>query len=212
VAANPSHELDPLNLLPTGHERAMLLPSERLLLYALVLAFQPLRVLEIGFCQGGSASIMLGALQRRKSARLVSIGPCPEVPVNLVNHPQFKCVAGRSPDAIAEAVGLLGGSLDFCFIDADHSENAVFQDSTAIVAHLEPGGYILYHDCYYPPVAHGITRFVAKHREFMDAGIIGRFGRHIGGSHWGGLRLISRSADLEECEPRSSSAKLEVDQ
>jgi len=183
---------EPIHSLPPGHERAMMSLDERLLLYALVYAFQPQRALEIGFAKGGSACIIAAAMHSRGLGQFVSIDPAPDIPPELARHPRFHCMCGKSPEAVPLAAKALGGTVDFCFIDGNHNEDQVYADSVAVTACLSSVGYILYHDSYYPPVARGIARFLKEYSDFSDGGTLARFGGHTNGEHYGGLRLLGR--------------------
>ena len=51
------------------------------------------------------------------------------------------------------------GSLDFVFIDGDHSEDEVFADITAWMPKLKPRGLIAGHDMHWPSVQAGVNKF-----------------------------------------------------
>ncbi|MGH7137569.1 MAG: class I SAM-dependent methyltransferase [Pirellulales bacterium] len=177
-------------------QAAMLARQEQLLLYSLIYALEPKRVLEIGFAAGGSSRIILAAIcaTSRTGQRLVSIDPQPTTVPEWTTDPRFELVRDTSPQAIPHAVELLGGAIDFCLIDADHSEASVYADSGAVAPHIASEGYVLYHDAYYPTVASAVDRFLDGHAEFIDCGIIARFHSKKEPSPWGGFRLLRRVA------------------
>ncbi|HQU44772.1 MAG TPA: class I SAM-dependent methyltransferase, partial [Pirellulales bacterium] len=182
---------------------AMLSYQEQLLLYSLVYALRPKRVLEIGFAAGGSSRTMLAALLPMDHAgqRLVSIDPRPEAVPPWTGDPRFRLVRESSPAAIPRAVELLGGAIDFCFIDADHSEEHVYADSCGVADSMAREGYVLYHDAFYPSVAAGIGRFLRERSDFVDCGLVSRFRPINNPSPWGGLRLLRRvAAAAANCE------------
>jgi len=62
-------------------------------------------------------------------------------------------------------------SLDFVFIDADHSLPAVTQDIEAWSPKVKPEGWIMGHDYYFarhPGVAEAVDRFFPEVQEFSD--------------------------------------------
>lgn len=82
-------------------------------------------------------------------------------------------VASSSSDASS---GFADGSIDFIFVDGDHSEDAVYTDLTLWYPKLKPGGVIAGHDYDNPGVRNAVTRFFAEK------------GRHVtphDEEHWG---------------------------
>lgn len=175
---------------------SMLARQEQLLLFSLVLALEPRRVLEIGFAAGGSARIMLAALNQIPQAdqRLVSIDPTPETVPSWTSDPRFQLVRQPSPEGIGEAVALLRGKIEFCFIDGNHHEENVYADSCGVADNISDEGYVLYHDGFYPSVGRGIDRFLAERGDYLDCGLISRFRARKDPGPWGGFRLLRRCA------------------
>jgi cephalosporin hydroxylase len=53
-------------------------------------------------------------------------------------------------------------SLDFVFIDADHSYESVCADISAWLPKMKKGGIISGHDCYYPPVERAVNELLTN--------------------------------------------------
>jgi predicted O-methyltransferase YrrM len=177
---------------------AKLAQAERLMLYTLIVALQPQRVLEIGFYEGGSATIMAAAMDAIDRGRLISIDPYPRVGEEwLAEHAhRVQVVTGASPDAINEARQISGGPFDFAFVDGDHTEEGLSRDLNGILPVLADSTYILFHDAYYYDVQRAIDAFVAAHSDtIQDCGVLVRCGGHDltmpdPTAYWAGMRLL----------------------
>ena len=164
--------------------------AERLLIFGLVVALKPQRVLEIGFLFGGTSFVILCALTDvLEHAKLVSVDPHPRPALDFeVFGERFHLLEGRSPRDLDKAAALLGGSIDFCLIDGDHSSNAVEADLEGIRPFMSRGGYVLLHDACYPSVIEGVNRFLNRRpNEITDCG---RVASACNDESWGGLRLL----------------------
>ena len=127
---------------------ALLSPRERFLLWALVFAQSPSRVLEIGSYRLGSARIILRALRDLGGDRgLACVEPHPESS-GITKHEMslIKVIVGESPKALPKARAALGGRPDFVFLDGDHRKAAVLDDLIALSRICSPQGVILCHD------------------------------------------------------------------
>lgn len=187
---------------------ALLLLPERLLLYALVRALRPHRVLEIGTRFGGSAGIICAALDdvRQESpdhdGRLVCVDAAPDIPAELwttIAH-RTSIVRGRSPEVIPEARAVAAGAFDFIFVDGDHRAVGVTRDLEAVLAVAAPGAKILCHDACHLDVAAGIEEALRRNpRSLIDGGLMSTMAtapttRNDGVTeYWGGLRLLRRA-------------------
>ncbi len=175
---------------------AQMTMRERLLLFALVMARRPTRVLEIGTCDGGSALIMRRALEA--SARLVSVDPMPRwsAEVRDALGPNTMLVTTASPDGVAEAAALASGPFDFVLIDGDHTADGVETDIVAVVPHLADGAVLVFHDAHYWRVREGIERGLRNDARLVDAGMVSVEETPQGTMEegqpviWGGLRLL----------------------
>lgn len=58
-------------------------------------------------------------------------------------------------------------SLDFVFIDADHSTDAVFADMTAWLPKVKPGGFLAGHDYYFDSVQKAVHEFFKEPDRFQ---------------------------------------------
>jgi predicted O-methyltransferase YrrM len=162
---------------------------ERLFLYGLVMALQPMRTLEIGFRYGGSAYLLLCALEDvGRGGRLVSIDPDPELAVDLSGFgDRFRLQRGRSPEHLAAAVHELGGPVQFCFIDGDHREAAVRADLEGVLPYMATNSYIVLHDACDRGVRRAIAHWLCERPEVVDCGTISRPAEP---QDWGGMRLL----------------------
>ena len=179
------------NWITIQHAPAQLGLEERHMLFSLVFALKPQRVLEIGTFRGGSAQIIVAALDQVKNGVLICVDPTPEITTD------WRTIAHRatllqkpSPQALAEACDLAGGEFDFCFIDGWHVYTQVLADTLGVLAHMAAGGHILFHDAYQPHVREAIDDLTANLPFLSDCGIISRSRNDAPGGPFAGLRLI----------------------
>jgi predicted O-methyltransferase YrrM len=179
-----------------------MLPSERLLLYALVYGARPQRYLEVGTLYGGSAAIVCAALDTLElTTRMALVDPEPRVDAQLLAHLERRAtlVRGYSPAAIKDAAA--GGSFDFILIDGDHTYQGTLNDLDGVLPYCLAGAYIVCHDCFYPTVEQAIDDFVLKHTPLIaDFGPLTRdtssaadADGNVSAQHaarWGGLRVL----------------------
>jgi predicted O-methyltransferase YrrM len=181
----------------------LLLPSENLFLYALVVAFRPRLVLEIGTWRGGSANVIVKALDEvarlvplvarwqtelggegeirqvesdTAESRLVCVDPNPNLQIDwsAIAH-RATLVQAPSPAALPEAHDRAGGNFDLCFIDGGHHYLQVLADTFGVLPYMAPGSLLLYHDAFYPEVKRAVDEAVATAVGLTDCGIVGRF-------------------------------------
>jgi len=163
---------------------------QRLFLFGLVVAKQPKRILELGFRFGGTSFVMLCALQDLgNNGKLVSLDPCPEPALDFSQFgDNFYLYRGTSPGDIKSAVQVLGGKIDLCHIDADHTYDSVLADLSAVKEYMNEDSYILMHDACWPDVKNAIQEFLERHPyEIVDCGLIDPFPNEEG---WGGMHLL----------------------
>lgn len=164
--------------------KTMMSQDEQLVLFALVKNLRPKRVLEIGYHSGGSAHLILTALDG--SGSLVSIDPDPkEFPDELLQWENFRLVVGSSPEDIPDE------PIDLAWIDGNH--NAARPDLDGVWRHLVPGGHVLLHDINYPPVKEAISSFLADNPEASYVQVSKWKHTDEDGQTWGGLGLIQRN-------------------
>ncbi len=167
---------------------------ERVVLYALVVGLRPTRVLEIGTFQGGSTLVMTAALDDNGGGEIVCVDPDPRLAPETseaVKH-RAKIVAEASPDALAEAMKIAGGSFEFALIDGDHSRAGVVRDIEATLPTLADEAHLLFHDAHFGEVRDAIDDAITRHPGVLiDAGVISRgHTTDENGVSWGGLRLL----------------------
>ncbi len=145
-------------------------PREKVLLYALVFALSPQRVLEIGVRWGGGSRIIACALRDLGRGVQVGLDPAPalEFPWEDLGE-QASLIVGSSPGELARCRDAAGGGFDFVFVDGDHTRAGVSADLRGLLGVTERGANILLHDAYHPPVAQGIDEVLAE-GGFVDLG------------------------------------------
>lgn len=113
-------------------------------LYAIILAYQPINCVEIGLQDGCSATHIASALRDNELGHLTSVD---------------RGNSGRLiPDWAREYISVVGGdgaewleaqpdgSIDFLFEDADHSEDLSYRIGVLAQNKLAPGGLFVAHD------------------------------------------------------------------
>ena len=169
--------------------------SERIVLYSLVIGLRPLRCLEIGTFKGGSALIIVAALDDAGDGILVCVDPNAKV-----KPEHWKEIAHRailfqasSPEILPEASRAVGGKFDFTLIDGDHTTEGVVRDIAGVLPHLESPAYLLLHDAHNQEVSEGIRTALGDAGNCLtDCGLISteKTADASTGADWGGLRLL----------------------
>jgi predicted O-methyltransferase YrrM len=173
--------------------------AERLLLYTLTFTLRPMRYLEIGTLQGGSALVVCAAMDALDTpGRIVCLDPEPKIAPDHWQRIEHRAtlVRGYSPPALARAREAAGGLFDFVLIDGDHSAAGVLRDADGVLPFVTDGAYLLFHDSLAEEVGRGVHEFLARNpHHLVDFGILtreimleARPGRPP--LRWGGLRLI----------------------
>lgn len=188
---------------------AHLLPSERLLLYALTYSLRPRVYAEIGVLHGGSALIVCAAMDAIGHGKIVQIDPQPRMSSETkarIAH-RATLVVGASPQALSEARRLAGNAFEMVLIDGDHTVEGVTRDIDGLLAHLAPGAYLLFHDAHYYEVHEAIENAIARHG-LVDCGLLSTDrspdsevfeGRT---AHWGGIRVLRYAPGTRRVERR----------
>lgn len=191
-SGSPSAELAARVHAAIGAEAEMLLP-ERVALFSLVYGTKPRTVLEIGTFRGGSALIMVQAMDASGFGELVCVDPQPRIPPavwSAIAH-RATLFEGASPGIIGQAAEAAPGGFDLALIDGDHSYEGALADAEAVLPRLAPGGRIAFHDAHFDQVERAIDDFVMRHPELRDAGLISVEANPVPGEGvWGGLRLL----------------------
>lgn len=196
VAANPEKDCPRnFNVVYDVEGISWMSFPERVLVYGLTYGVRPQRVLEIGTFQGGSARIMVAAMDDYNGGKLYCVDPNPRMtPETLakISH-RATIIAGPSPEALLEAEKLAGAKFDFALIDGDHSYEGVVRDIEGTLPVLLPGTQILFHDAHYEPVQRGIDDMKAKYPSLSEVGMLSTFGtpdKENPGIVWGGIRVL----------------------
>jgi len=125
--------------------------TERNILQELIEKYNPKTVLEIGTCEGASTLILASM-----GAKVATIDK------NQVSGlgDNIYCVTGNSHDieVITYAANILK-SVDFIFIDGDHTKEGVYLDAINCYSLLFIPGIMVFHDIYNPEVIKGIDKF-----------------------------------------------------
>ncbi len=173
---------------PSGHIEKL---EDRLLLFSLIYAIKPKRCLEIGAFKGGSARIIVKALDACGTGNLISIDPEPlmaEATLSEIKH-RHHLIIGTSPKCIREASALVPGErFDFVYIDGDHDR--AYADIEGLLPFLSPNAFILLHDCHYHRVKQDIDNALQDFPQLSDCGIISTRFVEIAGHKWIGCRML----------------------
>lgn len=149
--------------------------EDRLFLYSIVRTFRPYRALEIGVFRGGSALIITNAMEDNEVGSLVGIDPYPNIKYKKeAFHNRYKLLKSSSPEAIPEAVKLLGGQLDFVLLDSIHIFDQVYKEIKTILPYMSEDSIILIHDAFHYGVNAAIEKIIKEHKDVIDCGFINR--------------------------------------
>lgn len=130
-------------------------PNERLFLTELILRSKPKKVLELGVSAGGSSLILLNALSKIGSTKLISIDYLTywykdktRVTGFIVdNYPdlkkKYKLYTGGTA---AEFIEKIGGGIDFCLIDTQHIIPSEMIDFLLVFPFLKDNCVVVFHD------------------------------------------------------------------
>lgn len=188
--------------------RAQMSRLETALLFDLVSALQPERMIEIGAGQGGSAQIIVAAMDLVGCGKLVSVEKCPQLPSidwQGISH-RAELLIGSSPQDLPKAYALLGNKdLELCLIDGDHTYSGVLADILGILPLMAAESYLLFHDAFCDQIKEAIDDALALVNDLIDCGILNRKDKNMdpdGETFWVGLRLIRiiRKYSHSECE------------
>ncbi len=179
---------------------ALLQHAERHMLFSMILGLRPRWVVEVGTHQGGSALIMVMAMNQVNFGNVVCIDPAPIIKPETWELLKSRTILieGFTPDAFAEAHQIAGNYFDFAFIDGDHTTTGVICDIEGVLPYLQDGAYLLFHDAFNVEVQAGIDQSVAEHpNSLIDCGMItrGKTGPDTQGAWWAGLRLLRYATD-----------------
>lgn len=178
---------------------AWLSRAERLTLFSLIFSLRPMRYMEIGTFQGGSALIVAAAMDTlNHDGRMFCVDPNPRMKDEHWQQIQHRTTLfqGYSPDVLTQVAQAAGAPFDFVFIDGDHSYKGVLRDARGVMPYVSSGSYLLFHDAFFPDVERGLNDFAREfNQKVIDCGPITREitvqqdeGRPP--IPWGGFRLM----------------------
>jgi hypothetical protein len=192
-------EFDPTTLEVIKWAPVWMTRAERLLLYTLAFTLRPVRYLEIGTFQGGSALLVNAAFDALQSdGRIVCVDPKPQIKPEHWDRLAARAtlIQGYSPDVLPQAVEAAGGPFDLVLIDGDHSYKGVMRDSMGVLPYVSDRAYLLFHDSLFSDVARGLDDFARQQaHQIVDFGTLTRevtYQQTEQGTavRWGGLRLM----------------------
>lgn len=131
----------------------------------LVMRAQPRTVIEIGSDRGVSTELFL-----LTTARVVAVDPwenhsaLQEFAERCACYPHLEIRRGKCPEALAN----FGVEFDMCYIDADHSYEAVRRDILACTRIVKPDGWLAGHDYHQPQVARAVLSMLVEPLTFRD--------------------------------------------
>lgn len=186
-------------LAPVTNAPVWMTRAERLLLFSLAFCLRPQRYLEIGTFQGGSALLVGSALDALKSdGRMYLVDPEPKISAEnwqRIAH-RAEIFKGYSPGILQAVAAKAGQAFDLVLIDGDHTYQGAKRDATGVLPYVAPGGYMLFHDSFFPDVRRAIDEFVDEHSErIIDFGLLTReitvqASDDNARVEWGGLRML----------------------
>lgn len=191
-SGGPTAELAAQLLSAIGAEAEMMLP-ERVALFSLVYGTKPRSVLEIGTFRGGSALIIVHAMDANGFGELICVDPQPRIPPSVWSAIAHRATLfeGSSPGILGQAAQRVPGGFDLALIDGDHSYDGALDDAEAVLPRMAPGGRIAFHDAHFDQVDRAIEDFLVRHPSLRDAGLISVEANPVAGEGvWGGLRLL----------------------
>jgi predicted O-methyltransferase YrrM len=134
-------------------------------LVELILRAKPRTVIEIGSDRGVSTELFL-----LTSARVVAVDPwesrdsLQEFASRCGAYPHLEICRGKCPDALDR----FGAEFDLCYIDADHSYEAVRRDILACTRIVKPDGWLAGHDYHQPQVESAVLSMIDGPIVFRD--------------------------------------------
>jgi hypothetical protein len=170
--------------------------GDRIVLYGLIRGLKPKRYLEIGVRWGGSTRIVANAMESNGFGAVVGLDPDLSNfrPRPSILHGRVRLVKGYSPEDTGRAAALLGGPLDFVFIDAVHTYTAIRQDLASVLPHLAEYAHILFHDAFHQGINQCVDEFLAETPGYTDLGIVSANPETGLPVSYGGLRLIRKGS------------------
>ena len=129
--------------------------QDRAFLNTLVLRKQPLRLLELGVCSGGSSLVMLNAIKNIEGSHLYSIDYNTQhyklkdklTGFYVDNFPELKEKWTLKTGGLAlNFMNEIGGDIDFCLIDTVHANPGEILDFLMVLPYLKQNATVVFHD------------------------------------------------------------------
>jgi predicted O-methyltransferase YrrM len=131
----------------------------------LIVRARPRTVIEIGSDRGVSTELFLLTM-----ARVVAVDPWEnqssfqEFAERCDGYTHLEICRGKCPEALDK----FGAEFDMCYIDADHSYEAVRRDILACTRIVKPDGWLAGHDYHQPQVERAVVSMVDEPIIFRD--------------------------------------------
>jgi predicted O-methyltransferase YrrM len=131
----------------------------------LIVHAQPRSVIEIGSDRGVSTELFL-----LTAARVVAVDPWQDensfqaFAERCAGYPHLEVIRDKCPEALAR----FGAEFDLCYVDADHSYEAVQRDILACTRIVKPDGWLAGHDFHHPQVEHAVRSMIDEVIAFRD--------------------------------------------
>ena len=141
--------------------------TERAALLALVSTLKPKCAIEVGVYKGGSLAILAA---HSSKVYALDINPACET-AYAGKYPNVSFITGSSEHTLPkliEAIQASGESLDFVFIDGDHTEKGVRRDIESVLQYRPKNPlYILLHDSFNPGCRKGMREAMWSHSPYV---------------------------------------------
>jgi predicted O-methyltransferase YrrM len=134
-------------------------------LVELILQAKPRSVIEIGSDRGVSTELFL-----LTAARVVAIDPWEnensfrEFATRCAGYPHLEIYREKCPEALER----FGAEFDLCYVDADHSYEAVRRDILACTRIVKPNGWLSGHDFHHAQVECAVRSLIDAPISFRD--------------------------------------------
>ncbi len=152
--------------------------AQRLFLWSFIYGVCPKRYLEIGTAEGGSAMIVMSAINALgfDDFQGICIDPkfdiIPEIKQTLQRQFTF-FEQINSLQVMKKAKAQVGGFFDVLLVDGDHTYDYALADIMLAIPFVQPGGYILVDDAGYYQVRDAI-QYTIERFNLIDAGFMCR--------------------------------------
>jgi predicted O-methyltransferase YrrM len=169
--------------------------AERALLYGLVAAREPRRVLELRTQEGGATAILCAALDDLGSGRIITVDPEPSVAGELWAMLEHRTTQVAT---VEEALATIDDEIDLVLLYHQYVAAEVVEAVDALSPRLAPGAHVLVHDAHLGSMRDAVQEILRRHEgAFVDAGLLATATteeRRPDGdvTRFGGLRLLYR--------------------